>query len=133
MIFIFSLILIALTATITGNGESVTRSAAVNVRDCGGMLKSAKITNEVGSKGFAVTVFPNPVSEILNIYLKDKEPNVDCKIELMDIKGVVISKLKTKNLNVTINTLNLTDGVYMLGTRYQGKETVNKVIITHTN
>lgn len=83
--------------------------------------------------GFSVSIFPNPVSDILSVALNNKEPAVECEIELTDIKGVVVRKLRTNNLNVTLNTLNLTDGIYLLRTKYQGQETVNKVIITHKN
>lgn len=124
-----------ISATVSGNGVSITRFASLNVEDCGGMykLKSVKIIEGVTTNGFSVNVFPNPVSDVLTVNLNNKEPDVDCEIELTDIKGVVVRKLTTKNSSTNLNTLNLLDGLYLLRIKYKNKDTISKVIVTHKN
>lgn len=118
-----------ITATITGSGGSVTRWITINVQDCGGMLKSAKITD--GVKPIEVSVSPNPAIDILNVNLINKKPDVVYEIELTDSKGVIVRNLTTKNNVATLNTLNLPDGIYLLRTKCNDKITVNKVVVTH--
>ncbi|MBN2745402.1 MAG: T9SS type A sorting domain-containing protein, partial [Bacteroidales bacterium] len=62
----------------------------------------------------AIKVVPNPVSDILSIYLENAVFN-DTKVELFSTNGKLITSLIISNTdNYKLNMSNLTEGIYLL-------------------
>jgi hypothetical protein len=61
-----------------------------------------------------VSIYPNPVSDLLNIIIES--PNSSDYIEIMDITGIIITRTKIQSDRLTINMLPYKDGIYILKT-----------------
>ncbi len=75
------------------------------------------------------SVFPNPAKEVLNIKLEILNGE-ETTIIISNILGeVVYSSVDENTNNCTINTANLTSGVYFVTVSNQGKQSAKKLII----
>jgi photosystem II stability/assembly factor-like uncharacterized protein len=90
----------------------------------GAMLRQAQLAVSTFSDDKAVTVFPNPTSEVLNITAKKIK-----QIEVIDLLGKQIGTTKYNSLDaVNLNLDFLTSGVYMLRVTNDEGVFVSKVI-----
>ncbi len=98
------------------------------VTDINSSTKQLKITNANGDEAYfhnaklsitthefsKVTVFPNPVKNIVNVNL-ESVPQMNCKFIVYDISGKVVKVVEHASGNViSIDINNLTEGVYYL-------------------
>lgn len=73
-------------------------------------------------------VYPNPVSDVLNIQLETKS-NEKVSIELVNILGEIVAYTTVKNGMATINTSNLSKGIYMINAISEGKSIATSNIV----
>ncbi|MFC2118364.1 FG-GAP-like repeat-containing protein, partial [Bacteroidota bacterium] len=83
-----------------------------------------------------ITIYPNPVSSILNVKLQAEKPQ-EIVLDLFDINGKMIKKIYKGKLNqgeniIQINAENefFNSGVYMLRSIIEGKTGFSKIIIS---
>jgi hypothetical protein len=72
------------------------------------------------------TVFPNPFSNKLSI---ESSISIIQSIEIIDILGNTLVTLKPKNSNTSIDTTQLSQGVYLLKIQSNNKQFVVKRIL----
>ncbi len=76
----------------------------------------------------AIQIAPNPVSDILNIYLENAVFN-DTKLELFSSSGKLITSLIISNTdNYKLNMSNIADGVYLLKFSNNQHSVVKKIV-----
>jgi hypothetical protein len=77
---------------------------------------------------YDVNVYPNPVSDEVNLVMlgesgnkiqKDKSPDQDFEISLYDVKGYQVSAFKTRETEITIDVSKLKNGFYYLHILYK--------------
>ncbi|KOS05180.1 hypothetical protein AM493_03370 [Flavobacterium akiainvivens] len=73
---------------------------------------------------FITTVYPNPVSDVLNI---TNENAIDT-VEIYNLIGQLIYTAKPAQNNVSVNVSNLNAGVYIVNTSAKGKQTSQRII-----
>jgi hypothetical protein len=84
--------------------------------------------DELLSESFKVDVFPNPVTDYLNVNFTGDV--VEANLSLFDINGRLILETKVDKYNSTINMSDLPDASYVLNlVSSNGKEKVNFKII----
>ncbi|MGB0884844.1 MAG: T9SS type A sorting domain-containing protein, partial [Chitinophagales bacterium] len=78
-----------------------------------------------------INVFPNPVSDVLNISFELNSAQ-DAVVELVSIDGRIVSSVSSNNttvVNEAINTSKLSTGMYILNvTTDEGKFTKNIMV-----
>jgi len=62
----------------------------------------------------AISVFPNPFNDQINI---NNEANINLDITILDVTGKIISSEKSNSNSITINTLELTQGIYIINVK----------------
>jgi hypothetical protein len=62
----------------------------------------------------AISVFPNPFNDQINI---NNEANINLDITIFDVTGKIISSEKSNSNSITINTLELTQGIYIINVK----------------
>lgn len=81
---------------------------------------------------FDLTVYPNSVSDVLN--LRFNANAADVHIRLIDPRGSIIDDISGNSVNedgtITINVSNLNSGIYYLHVYAGGKTFVNKIIVS---
>ena len=81
-------------------------------------------TKEVPLEGFEATVFPNPTSENLNIYVKNETVR-DITLTILNINGQPIESIVYRNqlgeMTKTIPLSNLPSGTYLARFMVDGK------------
>lgn len=129
------------TAPVAGTGTATFYAAFVKNGYAGGVATASASFNEdtsVGISNFANEVdfnlFPNPVSEVLNIELSSISKN---KITI-NIHSVLGQNIYTEDVNVNNNTvnkslnltnLNLDSGVYFVTFSYDNKSVTKKIMV----
>lgn len=82
--------------------------------------------NKPGKVSFTVDVFPNPVSDYLNISVQDNSENAD--YILYDLNGQIVSNGKIIGNNTMINMSKLPASTYMLRIHGNNKTADFKII-----
>lgn len=77
----------------------------------------------VGNK---VSVFPNPVTDKVNIRIDDMEGVAD--IRVMDINGRVLQQHRSSSVNTQLDVSKLASGMYIIRVMNAGKESVMKIV-----
>jgi len=89
---------------------------------------------EASASTFALSAYPNPASNVMNLTLELNEAAV-VTIEVINLLGEVVSTIETQNLNAgthynEINVADLTDGVYLVKTTVNDKVDMTKVVVS---
>ena len=63
------------------------------------------------SKNFSAKVYPNPATDLLFIELNDDHIHT---VSLMDMSGKILSVYKTDNRKLSVPTMHLANGMYLL-------------------
>lgn len=106
------------------NAEDLTALSAGNyaltitdANGCSSALAPITITNTVGTNNpeniSGVRLWPNPVSDRLNIELIDLEDRINACV-ILDQRGKVVSEINLSVINSGIEVSNLPDGLYLL-------------------
>lgn len=74
-----------------------------------------------------VTLYPNPVDDILNVNIKALKGD-KVSYSLMDMSGKLVSMKEEKNSNFSINMVNLVSGVYVLVIQDEASKKSYKII-----
>jgi len=88
-----------------------------------------EITDEANASVF---VYPNPVSDYLNISINLEEVSPQVKVELMDVSGQLVKSetyTDVMNGNFKMEVKSITAGVYTLNVRSEAGFTTRKVVI----
>jgi hypothetical protein len=101
------------------NGENLYRLKQV---DKDGRFSYSQIVSAHVENGITITVFPNPVKDILNIYGLNAGSNGH--IFIIDKSGKIVAAADTKNASYTWQVQNLAAGLYYLKIESAGKTTV---------
>ncbi len=75
----------------------------------------------------SVTLYPNPVDDILNVNIKALKGD-KVSYSLMDMSGKLVSMKEEKNSNFSINMVNLVSGVYVLVIHDEASKKSYKII-----
>jgi hypothetical protein len=84
-----------------------------------------KLAKEIDN---TISVYPNPVSDILNIELKEGT-GTDIPITIYDIMGKAVKHMVIKSKRETIDVSNWIPGIYILQTRRKSKNETIKIIV----
>lgn len=76
----------------------------------------------------SVLLYPNPTSDVLNIYLKEVNQFTISKIKLVDLTGKTIIEKEFTTLVDRINLKEINKGVYFLKIENDKEQIINKVI-----
>ena len=90
---------------------------------------AAALSNEEIKAKFGLSIYPNPVKDVLNINANDFSGNV--AVEIIDINGREVYSQKINNLN-GLNTINLSSfssGVYVLKLQGENLNYSEKIIV----
>lgn len=68
--------------------------------------------SSVDNDNFDIQIFPNPVSDLLNV---NSSEHID-RLEILDLNGRIIAQFSTMNKEVQINVSALPKGIYLLRT-----------------
>ncbi len=103
------------TYTYDNAGNRLARQTIILKNTENNNYKKDKISdvNYIFGKG-NITVYPNPVKELLNIQFTDINTKNDIILQLYDINGKLLQTKKTKNYKTTVNLSSKTAGVYIL-------------------
>lgn len=98
------------------------------------LTSSINKNNIIANNGLELEVFPNPTNTVLNIKLSTKNSNTDNgTITVIDAVGKIIQTYKTyeNSFAESIDTKNLSEGIYFV--KYQNTNTTlsNKFIVIH--
>jgi hypothetical protein len=98
------------------------------------LTSSINKNNIIVNNGLKLEVFPNPTNTVLNIKLSTKNSNTDNgTITVIDAVGKIIQTYKTygDSFAESIDTKNLSEGIYFV--KYQNTNTTltNKFIVIH--
>ena len=126
----------ATTAAISVS-PTVTTTYTVSGTDINGCSNSSTITQTVNSctsmqdlknDSFSITIYPNPVSDILNMDLQSSTIEKGM-IQIINTLGqVILSELFTST-NIKINTSNIISGVYLVKITAENKQVVKRISI----
>ncbi len=90
---------------------------------------NSTVINEKEKQAINFLIYPNPAKEVLNIKLEILNEE-ETTITISNILGEVVSSSVIENTNnCSINTANLTSGVYFVTVSNQGKQSAKKLII----
>ena len=81
----------------------------------------------------SIDVFPNPVSDVLNISVNLSETSEAASFELMNVAGELVKVMQENNIrvgNYQMNVSDVTPGVYSLNIRTEAGFTSKKVVIS---
>ncbi|MBL7934784.1 MAG: T9SS type A sorting domain-containing protein [Bacteroidia bacterium] len=62
----------------------------------------------------AISVYPNPFNDQINI---NNEANINLDVTILDVTGKIVSSEKSNSNSITINTSELTQGVYIINVK----------------
>ncbi|MDG1915947.1 MAG: Omp28-related outer membrane protein [Crocinitomix sp.] len=88
---------------------------------------------EAAANTFAITAFPNPASEFVNLTVDLQEAS-SVSIEVINMLGAVVSTIETQNLAIgthynEINVAHLTEGVYFIKTTVNETLEMTKIVV----
>jgi hypothetical protein len=110
-------------------GGDVTHLSTLRVKETG-TVSVANLTNNLNQ----VTVYPNPVTDILNISF-DLNKSAATKIEIIDLSGkqVLVLNNEISNGLVTkqINTADFKSGIYIVKTQTENETITKKISVIH--
>ncbi|MDZ7935547.1 MAG: T9SS type A sorting domain-containing protein [Emticicia sp.] len=96
-------------------------------------VKISPILASETSQGAEVSIYPNPVSEQLNVTF-DFEPNKQVSITILDVRGRVIEQRKLKSVGgkqqEKFDIRNITSGQYLLKINTSQQEVVKNIVIS---
>jgi D-alanyl-D-alanine carboxypeptidase len=76
-----------------------------------------------------VSVFPNPANSVLTISLPAESEN--CTIELFGLAGNLLLQQQATGITATLNTAELSEGIYLLRVSSAGAAFTQKVMVHH--
>lgn len=83
----------------------------------------------ISYQGNIISIFPNPVSDFVNIEINNKLSPKDFNIEIINIKGqVIFSKSNVKN-SIQIGLSDYMAGIYFISVKYKDKIIQSRKII----
>ena len=83
---------------------------------------------DLKNDSFSITIYPNPVSDILNMDLQSSTIEKGM-IQIINTLGqVILSELFTST-NIKINTSNIISGVYLVKITAENKQVVKRISI----
>jgi len=85
---------------------------------------------ETNSFELECSVFPNPVSDMLTLQIKDFR-NLKLRFQLYDVNGKILENNKIENAETHISVKNLSSGTYFLKVLSNEKEIKNFKLIKH--
>ncbi|MES2865134.1 MAG: PA domain-containing protein [Bacteroidota bacterium] len=93
-----------------------------------GLFTNTVLSNEAFVNNKNVSIYPNPVKDVLNINVKDFSSEVSVKI--IDINGREVYSQKVDNINTNaVNLSNLSAGVYVLKLQGENLNYSEKIIL----
>ena len=89
--------------------------------------------NELNSSAFNLSVFPNPLTENMNVKFSLKETS-SVTMEIFDVNGNKVSDLISENemsgdINKTFNVSTLAKGIYFVKLEINNKSTLKKIVV----
>ncbi|GJM29151.1 MAG: hypothetical protein DHS20C17_17860 [Cyclobacteriaceae bacterium] len=124
----------SINARMGSGGFMAVHCSVSGTEDCGGPLGTA--STFIGSCfGFssadsAVSIFPNPASDILNVELINEPADKSFSLEILNEFGVLVKQVASRTGAVTkINTEGLKDGIYYLKIIHQKGILVRRIFI----
>jgi len=91
--------------------------------------ESTLSSNEIEEKS-VVSLYPNPVNDVLQIDTKNGEINIDT-VQILDVNGRIISSTNESenNQDITLDTSRLKQGIYFVKVQLKnGSTSIDKVI-----
>jgi hypothetical protein len=76
---------------------------------------------------YAISIYPNPVSNFLNI--ESKQPNENAELIIADVLGREIKSLPIQNQTTTVNMNDLKDGIYFVQIKTANGIVAKKIIV----
>ena len=112
------------------------------IEDCTGIFVKSATTDSSNSiadhsiennfEGFEYSVYPNPVTNVLNVELRSTDITDDLLIKLYTINGSILKNSYeiSGNNSIKINTEDLPKGIYMLELldKKSGQKTTKKIV-----
>ncbi len=89
------------------------------------------IEKEEISKNSEFIIYPNPAADKLNISLVNTASSEPSSIILTDILGKEIGEFEIENNSLSINTTDLSDGMYYLTLKNKKNSSTQKLVIRH--
>jgi hypothetical protein len=116
---------VANTTTVGAGGNVYTDSLVVPQTTMG--------INELNSSAFNLSVFPNPLTENMNVKFSLKETS-SVTMEIFDVNGNKVSDLISENemngdVNKTFNVSTLAKGIYFVRLNINGESTIQKIVV----
>lgn len=109
-------------------GNNSTQTAIVKSRSNVRNNRAIGINQNVALRG-NIKIYPNPVSDKLNIVLPRESNN--CRIVITNVLGDVVKIMSLTAKETVLSTDNLNNGIYMLKVSSEGASYVQKIIIQH--
>ena len=89
--------------------------------------KKSMETKDAGSLTNEIKIFPNPVTQELNIYFGANASNI-ARIELFDISGKTVRNIPINDqAQITVQRENIDSGIYFI--RFYGEEVFTEKVI----
>ncbi len=94
-----------------------------------GLFTNAVLSNETIANNNNVSIYPNPVKDVLNVNIKDFSNEVS--IRIVDINGREVYAQKINNINSSnaINLSSLSSGIYVLKLKGENLDYSEKIIL----
>lgn len=83
--------------------------------------------HENGNANNMVSIFPNPVKDLVNIHI-DKKNNDEVQLQIFDVTGKAVFNKATRGLNNYINLSNYNSGLYFVRVTFQGNTYSTKLV-----
>jgi len=91
---------------VVANGNGCTAASAV--------YNFITVSSPLIPQGGITSVYPNPVSDVMNIEISDKLLSQNTKCYITDMLGNVMMEIQPNSLHFIVSTLNLSSGVYFV-------------------
>ena len=107
------------TVSMFANGDTLTKQVIV-------LENTTTSVDGIVESNIDVSIFPNPIANILNINLNDSYFD-GLTVNVLDISGrVVINQVIYDNTSIDVSALN--SGIYILNLNYNGNVKVEKIL-----
>lgn len=115
-------------------GMLVEPSGAINNAGKGN-VGTVGIEEEAPANNFAITAYPNPANNFVNMSIELKEA-AQVKVEVVNMLGAVVSTIETQNLAAgthynELNTADLTEGIYFIKTTVNEAVEMTRFVVQH--
>ena len=116
-----------------GNVQDAPKGSTIQASINGHMLTVAFADKDTPNDSMLyMDVFPNPISEIVNIEFSDEL--TEGILEIYNITGIKFDEIQVHDKTVSISMNHLPDGLYFINAKVDGRSVHNaKIIVNKTN